>query len=103
MMKKLIYKALAFVGIVGVMGYHTFAVAATYTPNIDVDVKVDKAVLLEEEEQVTYTQEDVDRVLEIYSQDLSVTEDEIAKYDLNGDGVLNANDAAMICDLLRNE
>lgn len=74
------------------------AFAVTYTPNVDEDVKYDKTEALDEYE---YTEEDVEKILKNYTNITTITEEEFIKYDLNNDGVINANDAAIVLDCIR--
>ena len=75
-----------------VMSSQAFAV--TYAPNIDDTVQKDNVEALEE---YNYTQEDVEYVFELYAE---ITDKDFEKYDMNKDGKINANDAALICDYI---
>lgn len=78
-----------------VMSSQAFAV--TYAPNIDDTVQKDNVEALEEYD---YTQEDVEYVFELYADGKEVTDKDFEKYDMNKDGKINANDAALICDYI---
>lgn len=94
MKKKFKFGAIALVmGIA--MSSQSFAVK--YEPNIDPDIKIDKIEALDEYE---YTEADVNRILEIYMNGENVSQEELKKYDLNEDGKLTANDAAMVYDII---
>lgn len=74
------------------------AFAVTYTPfEEDESVYVDKIEVQED----TYTQDDVSRIISIYLNDEEISEEMLDKYDLNKDGKINANDAALIYDLMK--
>ncbi len=89
-MKKKI--SMVFVAVFVCMAVVSNAFAVTYTPNRNDNIVKDNIVALDEK----YTQEDVNRVLEIYFTNASVTEEELEKYDLNGDQLINCIDAALI-------
>ena len=93
-----------------VMSSQAFAV--TYAPNIDDTIQKDNVEALEEYD---YTQEDVEYVFELYAdgkevtdkdyqsfpyKTKEVTDKDFEKYDMNKDGKINANDAALICDYI---
>ncbi len=78
-----------------VMSSQAFAV--TYAPNIDDTVQKDNVEALEE---YNYTQEDVEYVFELYADGKEITDKDFEKYDMNKDGKINANDAALICDYI---
>lgn len=78
-----------------VMSSQAFAV--TYAPNIDDTIQKDNVEALEEYD---YTQEDVEYVFELYADGKEVTDKDFEKYDMNKDGKINANDAALICDYI---
>lgn len=78
-----------------VMSSQAFAV--TYAPNIDDTVQKDNVEALEE---YNYTQEDVEYVFELYADGKKITDKDFEKYDMNKDGKINANDAALICDYI---
>lgn len=71
--------------------------AVTYAPNKNDNIVVDRVEALEDE-TVTYTQEDVEKVLNFYKDSSGVTKEEFEKYDLNGDGYVNSIDASMMLD-----
>lgn len=73
------------------------AFAVTYAPNIDDTVQKDNVEALEE---YNYTQEDVEYVFELYADGKEITDKDFEKYDMNKDGKINANDAALICDYI---
>lgn len=95
MRKKVKFCVAALLSVI-VMSSQAFAV--TYTPNVDEDVKYDKTEALDEYE---YTEEDVEKILKNYTNITTITEEEFIKYDLNNDGVINANDAAIVLDCIR--
>lgn len=95
MKDKMKYGVLALVAGV-VMSSQAFAV--TYEPNIDESVKIDKIEALDE---VEYTQADADRILEVYMNGITVSDEEFAKYDIDKDGKINANDAALVLDMVK--
>ena len=78
-----------------VMSSQAFAV--TYAPNIDDTVQKDNVEALEE---YNYTQEAVEYVFELYADGKEITDKDFEKYDMNKDGKINANDAALICDYI---
>lgn len=75
---------------------HVFAI--TYVPNRNDNIIKDNIATLDE----VYTQEDVDKVLQIYNANREVTKEEINKYDLNDDNIVNSLDAALILDYMNN-
>ena len=94
MKNKLKFGALALAAGI-VMSSQAFAV--TYAPNIDDTVQKDNVEALEE---YNYTQEDVEYVFELYADGKEITDKDFEKYDMNKDGKINANDAALICDYI---
>lgn len=94
MKNKLKFGALAIAAGI-VMSSQAFAV--TYAPNIDDTVQKDNVEALEE---YNYTQEDVEYVFELYADGKEITDKDFEKYDMNKDGKINANDAALICDYI---
>lgn len=76
-----------------VMNSQVFAV--TYQPNNDVNIQKDNIESLEE----FYDEKDVDKVLEIYTLN-DATEEEMKKYDMNDDGIIDSADAAIILNLI---
>ena len=95
MKKKLKFGALAIAAGI-VMSSQAFAV--TYAPNIDETIQKDNVEALEEE--YVYTQTDIKNVYDIYLNGSVPDEEELKKYDLNKDYKINADDAAMILDVL---
>lgn len=77
-----------------VMNSQVFAV--TYQPNNDVNIQKDNIESLEE----FYDEKDVDKVLEIYTLN-NATEEEMKKYDMNGDGIIDSADAAIVLNLIK--
>ena len=71
--------------------------AVKYEPNIDTTIKIDKVEALD---GYQYTEDDVNRILEIYMNGEEISQEEFDKYDLNKDGKLTANDAAMVYDII---
>lgn len=69
--------------------------AVTYQPNKDVNIQKDNIESLEE----FYDAQDVDKVLEIYKTN-EVTEDNLEKYDMNSDGLIDSADAAIILQII---
>ena len=94
MKKKFKYGVLALVVSV-VMSSHAFAV--TYEPNVDDSINIDKVEALE----IEYTQADADKILEVYMNSAYVSDEEYAKYDIDKDGKVNANDAALVLDMIK--
>lgn len=76
-----------------VMNSQVFAV--TYQPNNDVNIQKDNIESLEE----FYDEKDADKVLEIYTLN-DATEEEMKKYDMNDDGIIDSADAAIILNLI---
>ena len=76
-----------------VMNSQVFAV--TYQPNNDVNIQKDNIESLEE----FYDEKDVNKVLEIYTLN-DATEEEMKKYDMNDDGIIDSADAAIILNLI---
>lgn len=95
MKNKLKFGALAIAAGI-VMSSQAFAV--TYAPNIDETIQKDNVEALEEE--YVYTQTDIKNVYDIYLNGNVPDEEELKKYDLNKDYKINADDAAMILDVL---
>ena len=95
MKNKLKFGALAIAAGI-VMSSQAFAV--TYAPNIDETIQKDNVEALEEE--YVYTQTDIKNVYDIYLNGSVQDEEELKKYDLNKDYKINADDAAMILDVL---
>lgn len=77
-----------------VMNSQVFAV--TYQPNNDVNIQKDNIESLEE----FYDEKDVDKVLEIYTLN-DATEEEMKKYDMNDDGIIDSADAAIVLNLIK--
>ena len=77
-----------------VMNSQVFAV--TYQPNKDVNIQKDNIESLEE----FYEVKDVENVLDIYTSN-SATEEELEKYDMNSDGIIDSADAAIILNLVK--
>ena len=48
-----------------------------------------------------YTQDDVDRVLEIYNGNNDLTQQELEVYDLDNNGVINSIDASIMLDYIK--
>lgn len=94
MKKKFKYGVLALVVSV-VMSSHAFAVI--YEPNVDDSINIDKVEALE----IEYTQADADKILEVYMNSANVSDEEYAKYDIDKDGKVNANDAALVLDMIK--
>ena len=94
MKNKLKFGALALAAGI-VMSSQAFAV--TYAPNIDDTIQKDNVEALEE---YNYTQEDVDYVCKLYLDGSNPNDTDYEKYDVNKDGKINTNDAALICDYI---
>ncbi|MBO5476892.1 MAG: hypothetical protein J6A15_03995 [Clostridia bacterium] len=77
-----------------VMNSQVFAV--TYQPNKDVNINKDNIESLEE----YYTKEDAVKAFEIYKYN-KPTEEELEKYDMNKDGLVNSYDVAVILNLTK--
>ena len=77
-----------------VMNSQVFAV--TYQPNNDVNIQKDNIESLEE----FYDEKDVNKVLEIYTLN-DATEEEMKKYDMNDDGIIDSADAAIVLNLIK--
>ncbi len=80
------------------LGSQAFAVQ--YAPNLDNSVKVDNISVLPGDAMYEYTQEDINIILDVYSSQSPLTQEEFLKYDMNKDGVINSIDAALVMDSL---
>ncbi len=79
------------------LGSQAFAVQ--YAPNYDPSVEGNNITALPSNDVTyEYTQEDVNTILDIYSSQSELTDEEFLKYDMNQDGVINAIDAAIVMD-----
>ncbi len=78
------------------MSSQAFAVA--YQPNIDETIKVDRIESLIEYE---YTEADSARIIDIYLNGEELSAEDLKKYDIDQNGIVNANDAAMVYDLIK--
>lgn len=76
-----------------VMGCQTFAVV--YEPNLDVDINVDRTEVLDGEDIAN-------KILDLYNSGKALTEEEVYEYDLDHNGVVDANDAAAALDSINN-
>ena len=66
--------------------------AVTYAPNKNDNIIKDNVSTLDK----IYTQDDVDRVLEIYNGNNDLTQQELEVYDLDNNGVINSIDASIM-------
>lgn len=88
------FKFLA-IGLLASVVMNSQVLAVTYQPNKDVNIQKDNIESLEE----FYDAQDVDKVLEIYKTN-EVTEDNLEKYDMNSDGLIDSADAAIILQII---
>lgn len=68
--------------------------AVTYAPNKNENIIKDNISTLDR----VFTQEDIDKVLEIYKSNLDVTDEELEMYDLDKNGIINSLDASLMYD-----
>ena len=71
--------------------------AVTYAPNKNDNIIKDNVSTLDK----IYTQDDVDRVLEIYNGNNDLTQQELEVYDLDNNGVINSIDAYIMLDYIK--
>ena len=71
--------------------------AVTYAPNKNDNIIKDNVSTLDK----IYTQDDVDRVLEIYNGNNDLTQQELEVYDLDNNGVINSIDASIMLDYIK--
>ena len=71
--------------------------AVTYAPNKNDNIIKDNVSTLDK----IYTQDDVDRVLEIYNGNNDLTQQELEVYDLDHNGVINSIDASIMLDYIK--
>ena len=71
--------------------------AFTYAPNKNDNIIKDNVSTLDK----IYTQDDVDRVLEIYNGNNDLTQQELEVYDLDNNGVINSIDASIMLDYIK--
>ena len=75
------------------MSCQTFAVV--YEPNLGVDINVDRTEALDGEDVVN-------KILDLYNSGNILTDEELAEYDLDHNGIVDANDAAVALDSINN-
>lgn len=71
--------------------------AVTYAPNKNDNIIKDNVSTLDK----IYTQDDVDRVLQIYNGNDDITQQELEVYDLDNNGVINSIDASIMLDYIK--
>ena len=71
--------------------------AVTYAPNKNDNIIKDNVSTLDK----IYTQDDVDRVLEIYNGNNDLTQQELEVYDLDNSVVINSIDASIMLDYIK--
>lgn len=71
--------------------------AVTYAPNKNDNIIKDNVSTLDK----IYTQDDVDRVLQIYNGNDDLTQQELEVYDLDNNGVINSIDASIMLDYIK--
>ena len=71
--------------------------AVTYAPNKNDNIIKDNVSTLDK----IYTQDDVDRVLEIYNGNNDLTQQELEVYDLDNNGVINSIHVSIMLDYIK--
>lgn len=114
MLKRKMIAGFAIAGCVALMSSQVFA-SVTFSPNKNEDIvienieeqKVTYDPFLNEEVtkdnvalQIEYTLEDAGYVLDLYKAE-EVTAEDLAKYDMDNNGIINVEDAAIILDLIK--